>query len=389
MRALIVEHGWSRAVLAASRGLAREGWTVGVGSPTEEGLARRSRSVARWHWVPPPQHGLDAFVDAINEAIATGGYQLVFAGEDTELFALSLRRDDINAQLPHAAHSSVVRALDKLEVLNAAQRAGFATPRSVLATADSIAAWQGPAIVKARAHPSFNGRGPTRRAETVLALSAAEVEHAVAEIKSLGVDPFLQEVIGGRLTAYVAVVDGAGRVVAEVQQRADLTWPPYAGTSVRARTTPIDPDIARAAAALFADLGWFGLAELQFQAGNGQPQLIDFNGRFYGSMGLAIAAGVNVPAIWAALATDRSVRTPTARIGVRYHWLEADLRRALRQRRRGVVGDVLSCLSYAPRAVHSIWTAGDAGPALARSRLLLARSARKLLRAHLVSRRRT
>ena len=54
MRALIVEDGWQRGALAASRSLGRAGWDVGIGSP-RPGFAAASRFSAAWHEVPPPE----------------------------------------------------------------------------------------------------------------------------------------------------------------------------------------------------------------------------------------------------------------------------------------------------------------------------------------------
>ena len=49
-------------------------------------------------------------------------------------------------------------------------------------------------------------------------------------------------------------------------------------------------------------MGFGGLAQLQFvQAPGGAPALIDVNPRFYGSLPLALACGVNLPDAWHAL----------------------------------------------------------------------------------------
>ena len=135
------------------------------------------------------------------------------------------------------------------------------------------------------------------------------------------------------------LVDRAGSVVARLQQEAEGTWPPHVGASVRARTVPVDEELAAGIDALVRELGWFGLAELQLLApAGGRPRLIDLNGRFYGSLALALAAGVNLPAIWAALATGRPAPPVTpAALEVRYHWLEGDLRRSRREHTGGLV----------------------------------------------------
>src|SRR5205823_3805656 len=116
------------------------------------------------------------------------------------------------------------------------------------------------------------------------------------------------------------------RVVARVQQEARTIWPLNAGMSARAETVPVDEVLAAKVAELLQELGWFGLAQLQFVVPeDGGPVLIDFNGRLYGSLALAVAAGVNLPAIWGCVATDRPLpRTREGLAGVRYQWEEGD-----------------------------------------------------------------
>src|SRR5204862_2358158 len=129
--------------------------------------------------------------------------------------------------------------------------------------------------------------------------------------------------VGGRLMAFTSVVDGERRMVARVQQEAERTYPRGLGCSARAHTVPVDEDLAARVARLLAKLDWSGLSELQFIVPEqGEPLLIDFNGRFYGSMSLALAAGANLPAVWAAVATGRPVGglAGAAVPGVRYQW---------------------------------------------------------------------
>jgi predicted ATP-grasp superfamily ATP-dependent carboligase len=118
--------------------------------------------------------------------------------------------------------------------------------------------------------------------------------------------------------------------------------------------------------ALLVELGWFGLVQLQFiEPPDGAPQLIDFNGRFYGSMALALAAGVNLPALWASVATGGRVPPRTdGRPGVRYQHLEGDLQAARAERRGGLTRAMAGCLIYAVRARHSILSLRDPLPGL-------------------------
>jgi predicted ATP-grasp superfamily ATP-dependent carboligase len=380
MRALIVSEGRSRAALAAVRALGRAGWDVGVASPARPDLAATSRWARRWHEVPLPEVDAEAFLDAA--ATASRGYEVVFGCGDAEVLALSAGRDLLGATVGYGPHESVVRALDKLELGRAAGRTGLATPRTVPATPEHLNELEGPIVVKARLHWSPDSKRAPARQVALIAAGRQEASRRAAEILDSGGDPILQELVAGRLLSLTTLIDGDGRPAAQVQQLADRVWPLPMGGAARARTVAVDRDLAERVRRMLADLEWRGLAHVQFLVpDDGPPRLIDLNGRFYGSMALAIAAGPNFPDLWARLATGRPLpKSQAAREGIRFQWLEGDLRRARVERRGGVVPDLLGCLARAPGATHSIWSARDRRPFWDQVRLLARLAFRKALR---------
>jgi predicted ATP-grasp superfamily ATP-dependent carboligase len=195
--------------------------------------------------------------------------------------------------------------------------------------------------------------------------------------------------VAGDLVAYAVVAREGGDALARVQQRAEAIWPPGAGGSVRAVTVPVDETLAEQVSRLLVELGWTGLAQVQFISGKGEPALLDLNGRFYGSLELAVAAGVDLAAVWAAQAAGRPAPTcAEARVGVRYHSLEGDLRRVMARPRAKLLREVLGCAGYARGATPSIWRADDPWPGLRYSAHLARRLASKPWR-HLRGRRGT
>jgi predicted ATP-grasp superfamily ATP-dependent carboligase len=365
MRALILDVRGARASVAAVRALAADGWRVGLGAPRPDGLAAVSRHVSAFHAVPAPETGAEAFAAATRRAVEQGRYDVVFASSDADLLALSAARGSVPAVVPYPDDEALRRALDKLELGAAAERAGLAVPRT--SAAEDGDGLRLPVIVKERVHGVPAEGAPSRPFAGELAEAPAAVRELVAEVRARGSDAFVQEVVRGRLGALTVLCDRDHRIVARVQQESLRIWPGDVGTSARARTVPIDEALSARAGRMLADLRWFGLAQLQFlRPGDGPPHVIDLNGRFYGSLALAVGAGVNLPALWARLATGREIpRRTDGSPGVRYQWLEADLRQARQDRRGGsVAADALDCLRWSIGAHHSIWCATDPRPAL-------------------------
>jgi predicted ATP-grasp superfamily ATP-dependent carboligase len=127
-------------------------------------------------------------------------------------------------------------------------------------------------------------------------------------------------------------------------------------------------------AELLRSIGFWGMVQLQFLGSDSDPVVIDANPRFFGSMPLAVASGVNLPALWHAAAQEQDVAAQLSyREGVHYRWLEADLVAARRQGLsllRPVRGPV----------VGAMWAGDDPVPGLVMAAEQLSVRARRLLR---------
>lgn len=304
-------------------------------------LAARSRSVVERFSVPRADADWAAYATAVDRAVRAGGYKVVVPAGDAEAFAVSARRDLISCTVPYASHGAVAAAFDKARLAETALNCGLSVP--------ATGAVGLPAVVKARWHVSGRNESVVVRTESERARALATVDEA-----------FVQEFVEGSLLSLAVVAEGSSRVVARVQQRASRVWPPEAGVSTRAETEPVDSSLASGVQALVSALGWTGLAQFQFLVPpDGVPRLIDCNGRLYGSLALALAAGVNLPSLWLSPPLTGCV---DSRPGSTYQWLEGDLRRAVA--RRDPV-DAARSLAYGVTANHSILSASDPLPAVA------------------------
>lgn len=364
-RALIVGDGWeSRNVLAAVKGLAAAGWEVGVAAP-EPALAFSSRHVRFRHAIPPLTRQFDRFAEALESIVEQARYEIVFGGGDAETLAIVALADRLATCVPYAPFLDVTRAFDKLELARAAEAVGLGSPRTELATSRSVETTPLPVVLKARLHWTPGAAAAPDRLEAALVADRTELGERCAAIRAAGGQPVLQEPILGDAIAYVALVDRDGSVVSEFQQRGGGTWPVEAGVWTRLETVPLDLEFAAACHRLLRELRWFGLVQLQFLVpADGNPRLIDFNGRFYASLRTPLAGGLNVPAVWADLALGRPTSAPaTIPVGLRYQWLVGDLLRAQEERRGGLIADIADTLRYRIGSIHSVWDPADPMPA--------------------------
>ncbi|MEA2214469.1 MAG: hypothetical protein QOK19_30 [Solirubrobacteraceae bacterium] len=370
MRALLVDQARDRGTLVAVRALAAAGFEIGTGA-AEPSFASLSRHTRAHHGVRDCGEDEDGFVTDIASAVRDRGYDIVFCAYESGLTALSRRREEIAPAIwPYPSYEVVRRTFDKLDLSHAVRAAGLDAPHTEPADETALSNWSGPVVVKARNHVP-------QRFDTEIFSEPHQAASLVRRMTAEGGEPLLQTPLSGTMGAVVIVAGADGEILAEVHQEASRTWPPGAGDTVLGRVVAPEQELSSGIARLVAELGWRGLAQVElFRGAGGEVAITDFNGRFYGSMALAVAAGVNVPAIWArdALGLDPwDGPRRTARVGARFQWLNRDLAAGYAQGPRGL----LEALAAAPVAAHSMWALRDPLPT---ARYLLPEAARRLRR---------
>jgi len=343
-------------VVAGVRGLGRAGVPVVALGPSWHAAGLRSRYVGTPAIGPDAVAAPSGFAARVAELSAAHGPVVVYPGQEAAIDALIDGRAGASVRLAYGSEDGLIVIRDKGQLPDLAAAAGLRTPATLtLATAGELRA--SPPAVPCVFKPVRPG-GSLR--STALLTSP---DATAALLAGLPPDePLLvQERVHGPLRALALVVDRDGRVEARFEQIARRTFPVQAGISSEAVSVVPDDRLTARAADMLGRAGFSGLAQLQFVESSSGPRLIDVNPRFYGSLPLALAAGVNLPAAWHAVATGRVWSQPREyRVGVTFRWLESDLVAAAK-------GDVrvrvLLRRVPAPR-VGAVWARDDPLPAV-------------------------
>lgn len=369
MRALIIEDGSARSALTAVRSLKRAGIDVAVASP-RRGLAARSRYCLGWHQVPPAH--FDDFLSELARVCEQHRYEVVLPAGDVELIAVSHGRSSLPTQVPLPPHEVVEGVVNKLRLAATMAGTDVAMPATAEATETFLESADYPIILKPDLQWAPGRPPPSARLDVRVLTGRETAKQRAAELRADGAVPVAQPVVSGRLVALAAVVAKEGDLRTVVAQEATKMWPPGRGISAAATTIDAEPfrplltEIVRAT-------GWIGLLQAQVLRQGSEAVLIDINVRLYGSISLAVAAGANLPALWVHTATQPpSHRTDgfQAPAGVRYQWLEGDLKRAFRQRERGLLADLVGVAGRAVTSHHSVSSWRDPVPSLEALRMM-------------------
>jgi predicted ATP-grasp superfamily ATP-dependent carboligase len=339
---VLVTDGDQRAALAITRSLGKAGYRVLVAGPATRSLA----SVSRWAEGGVAAHRGDghpaAFVDAIAEIVRSRQVAVVLPVTEASLLALLPARDRLAPALVPFATAEAFRAVsDKHEVLSRAARFGIEVPRSVrLETSGDIDAGLAevrsfPVVVKPERSVRAGASG-VARLSVVHARDAAEL---AAVLRALPPEAFplqvQQRIVGPGTGLFFLIWND--RVALRFSHRRLREKPPAGGVSVYAESVAFDEALGAKALALLRSFGWEGVAMVEFKRDrdSGTPCLMEINGRFWGSLQLAIDADADFPRRLVDLALDRAGGDePVYRVGQRCRWWWGDIDQMLTRLRR-------------------------------------------------------
>lgn len=331
---VLVTDGRQRPALAIVRSLGRRGVPVLVGAETPASLASSSKYCEGHVTYPSPERDQKAFDRFILALARRGEADVILPVTDVAMAAVSANQDALRhhcalACPPFRAFEAVT---DKWSLIRRADACHVPTPRtqvvdgrSDLHRIDDVA--DEPAVVKPIRSRVRTGAGWTGTTVHYVR-SRAEIRRLFEKTEALQRYPFLiqQRIVGPGVAIFVLF--DHGRLVTDFAHRRLREKPPSGGASVLCESVPVDPRLREFAVRLLGPLGWHGVAMLEFKQDDrtGEPYLIEVNGRFWGSLQLAIASGVDFPFMTYQLAIGERPSVPRGyTVGIRCRWLLGDL----------------------------------------------------------------
>ena len=338
---VLVTDGEQRAALAVTRSLGHAGYRVytAAASTSLAGASRWSAGKAR---VPDPLLDPPGFVAVIAELIGRWHIDVLVPITEAALLALlPVRGRFPDLIIPFPDAEVFARVSDKDALLTTAARLGIAHPRSLTldspgsGTAAVEAALRFPVVIKPSR--SVQDRGAERlKVPVAYADSPEELGRTLGSLPAGGYPLLIQERIVGDGTG-VFLLRWEGQTRAVFAHRRLREKPPSGGVSVYCESITPDPELVRSAESLLSAHHWQGVAMVEFKRDrvSGVPYLMEVNGRFWGSLQLAVDAGVDFPALLLAAALETDAGTPpVSRAGIRSRWWWGDIDHLLTRLRR-------------------------------------------------------
>ena len=347
---VLVTDGEQRAGLAVVRSLGRAGYAPVVVSREARSLGGASRYAAGVERVPDPLRRGDEFLAAVASIVKRYGIRVVVPVTEPSSIALLDAGASLHGAVVAGPSLAAFRAIsDKEHMLSVAREVGLATPGQIRLERSwdvglvSNPALRFPVVLK----PTRTVRGGSLHSVTYAA-NAEALGTRVAQLPESAFPLLVQQRVIGPGTG-IFLLRWNGRVLATFAHRRLRETPPSGGASVYSESVDADPDLVAGASRLLERFDWQGVAmlELKRDIATGTAYVMEVNGRLWGSLQLAIDAGVDFPALLVGAALGNFPEQPPAyRAGVRLRWWWGDVNHLLARLRHS--GERLSLPPNAP-----------------------------------------
>ncbi|WP_111641463.1 carboxylate--amine ligase [Marinimicrobium alkaliphilum] len=319
-----------RSALSVVRSLGRAGLTVYTADAKQKALAGCSRYSKTYLKTPSPEDEPNAFLQWLEDLLAETPFSMVLPVTEVTSQLLLMNQERFpSGVFPFARYEQVMAMADKGELMALADELGIpypATRRFAKADELKLQALDYPCVIKPCLSRIYTGSGWIHtRVKVVENAEALEAELAASPY--LADYPFMIQAFVPGSGAGVFYLYGHGQPVANFAHRRVREKPPQGGVSVLSESVAVNPELSRYAELLLDHCQWHGVAMVEFRVTpDGQPYLMEVNTRFWGSLQLAVDAGVDFPLLlWQVHQSQAIDRDWTYRIGQRLRWWLGDL----------------------------------------------------------------
>lgn len=348
MRVLILE-GAKSAALAIVRSLGKKGIDVTVGERTKfctAGISKYCKSRIKY---PAPEVDRDFFLKNILKEVKKEKYDVVYpvAGETTLPISEHKNEFLLYTKIPIPDYETIEKADNKTLTLQIAAQSGIPCPKTYfpqdLEEIDGIAKEaEFPVVIKPRRKLRWiNGRlVRTKVTRENYAFSSSELKIRYKKISEKSKLPLIQEYVPGDSYGFFALLNHSEPRATFAHRR--IREYPITGGASTLRESIYNDEIKELGLGLLKAMNWHGVAMVEFKLDNrdNKFKLIEVNGRWWGSLPLAIASGVDFPYLLHKMVTEGDVEPVTEyKIGVKCRllipndllWLIGSLRHSPRR----------------------------------------------------------
>jgi predicted ATP-grasp superfamily ATP-dependent carboligase len=336
LKKILILDALQRSALAATRSLGARGFYVITADSSKKNLAGASRYSKLSLAYPSPQPQTDAFITYIKTIVLTHGIDMVFPMSEVTCSVMMKHRNQFpDVVIPTADYEKFNYLSDKYALFKLAASLNLPIPEThFIANADDLEdilpRISFPVVLKPARSRIETEQGwidtSVAFAHTIEELKGLITRHAYFRDYPFMLQSFIEGIGQGLFTLYKD-----GNPVCYFSHKRLKEKPPQGGVSVLSESVEPSPAMMKSARVLLDHVKWNGVAMVEFKvAADGTPYLMEINARFWGSLQLAIDAGVDFPYLLYQVYSDEPVALSNDfKKGVKLRWLFGDLDRLI------------------------------------------------------------
>jgi predicted ATP-grasp superfamily ATP-dependent carboligase len=329
---VFVTDGAERTSLAIARSLGKKGIEVHCGESYRFSTTALSKYCTKNFVYPDPQIDCKQFINRLVDIFKNGDYEAIYSSREVTTIPISYYKKELEkyTKVPFPDYDKMLMTHDKAKTFKFAQELGISIPETYLVEnmeeleeiSNTI---EYPVVVKPRCKTTWNSGKPM-----MLKVTSKNYVNNRNYLINLSNDiykkswkmPLIQEYIHG--DGYgVEVLFNHGEPRAVFMHKRLREYPITGGASTL-RESIYNERMKNVALDLMEGLEWHGVAMVEFKLDtkDGEPKLMEVNGRFWGSLPLSIASGVDFPYLLHKMATEGDVEPVFEyKTGVKCRWL--------------------------------------------------------------------
>lgn len=275
---------------------------------------------------PSPEKAPSKFIKTLANEARKRGCDMLFPLSDATLLLVSMYRDEFKGiNIPIPSHSIVENALNKRHILSLAKKKGVPVPKEYNLDEFSL-----PCVIKSSYACYFDGV-EMRKVSPVFVNEEKEFFEEYKRMAKIIPNPIIQEYIKGEGCGVFLLMDKEGRTKAAFMHKRIREIDPKGSASCFCKSSKLDERLLLYSESILKELGWWGPAMVEFKIReDGAAFLMEVNPRFWGSLPLSIAAGVDFPWLFLLLLEGKEFCLPAYKEGVKARYLRGELLHLLR-----------------------------------------------------------
>ncbi len=328
MKKVLVLDANQRSALAVTRSLGKQGVALVTGDETATALAGQSRYSLQYLSYPSPRLDAERFISSIAMTCDKEEIDIIFPMTELTTTLLLKHRDRIpGIKLPLADGDSIDTLANKCSLMKLAGSLDIPIPatqyfENAENLPDKLADMSYPLVMKP-ARSWLQYKGEWLHTSVKIAHNreqAAEIITSDAAFHSAAF--MLQAFVPGKGEGVFALYN-EGQPLTFFAHKRLREKPPQGGVSVLSESTSVDKRLESYSRKLLEHVNWHGIAMVEFRVDDhGNACLMEINTRFWGSLQLAIDAGVDFPWLLYQTSCGISTRPVTKyKTGTRLRWL--------------------------------------------------------------------